>query len=111
PQPAHELPPAAALPDAPAQPDIPPPLPVAEPLPAIAFALPVAGPVRVTSVRQASSSRALSAMGTAHPVPQTLTFGEGEGRQPAPDYPARARREGQEGAVTVRFTVGADGHV
>lgn len=42
---------------------------------------------------------------------QTLRYGEGEGRQPAPEYPASARREGQQGTVSVRFTVGTDGRV
>ena len=42
---------------------------------------------------------------------QTLTFGAGDGRQPAPAYPESARRAGHEGTVVVRFSVGADGHV
>jgi protein TonB len=45
------------------------------------------------------------------PAPQQLTYGQGEGRQPAPEYPYRARREGQEGVVKVRFSVGDDGRV
>ena len=42
---------------------------------------------------------------------QTLTFGDGEGNQPAPRYPDTARRAGQEGTVVIRFSVGADGRV
>jgi TonB family protein len=42
---------------------------------------------------------------------QPLTFGQGEGRQPAPEYPRRAMQEGQEGLVGVRFTVGENGRV
>src|SRR5690606_11982859 len=49
----------------------------------------------------------------AAPAPpvQTLTYGRGEGRQPAPDYPRVAVRQGQEGVVRVRFSVGEDGRV
>ena len=43
--------------------------------------------------------------------PQRLTYGQGEGRQPAPEYPLAARREGQEGTIIVRLTVGEDGRV
>jgi TonB family protein len=96
-------------PDALTRPDIPPPVPVAEPSPAIAFALPVAGPVRVVAVNHAAAAR--PAATAALPAPQKLTFGQGEGRQPAPDYPPRARREGQQGNVTIRFAVAADGQV
>lgn len=91
----------------------PPLLAVAEPSPAIAFALPVEGPVRVVEAAQAAFVRpAVTApVGAPVPVPQTLTFGQGDGRQPAPEYPLVARRRGQEGTVLVRFTVGADGRV
>jgi protein TonB len=91
-----------------APPQIPRPVPVARPSPTIAFALPVKGPVQIVESRYAAHTQAPPA---AAPAPQSLTFGEGEGRQPAPEYPGRARREGQEGAVTVRFTVAEDGHV
>jgi protein TonB len=40
-----------------------------------------------------------------------LTFGEGEGKQPAPDYPRQAMRLGQEGTVLVRLAVDAGGRV
>ena len=52
-----------------------------------------------------------NAQSQAVPAPQQLTFGQGDGRQPAPEYPVRARREGQEGTVKVRFLVGEDGRV
>lgn len=42
---------------------------------------------------------------------QALTYGLGEGRQPAPEYPPAAQRSGQEGTVLVRFSVGLDGNV
>ena len=43
--------------------------------------------------------------------PETLVYGEGEGRQPAPTYPARARVAGQQGVVWVQFKVAPDGQV
>jgi protein TonB len=92
-------------------------LPVAEPNPAIAFALPVEGPTRIIEPKQAAYLQ-IAAPVTLPPAPapvappaQPLTFGSGEGKQPAPDYPFRAAREGQEGAVGVRFSVGENGRV
>ena len=93
----------------------PPLIAVAEPSPKIAFALPVTGPVRIVEASQAAAAapkQNVSAAMTAPAAPvRTLTFGQGEGNQPAPEYPARARREGQEGTVLVEFTVGASGGV
>jgi TonB family protein len=85
---------------------------VAEPSPAIAFALPVEGPALTVDPRFAShtpppvTERAIGA-----PAPQVIAYGQGEGRQPAPVYPWQAKREGQEGMVTVRFSVGENGRV
>jgi TonB family protein len=123
PLPPEETPPAPPdprappppLPDNPVVAAAPPLLAVAEPSPAIAFALPVEGPVRVVPVEQAAFARpaekpAVVAPAPA-PAPQALTFGQGEGRQPAPEYPFLARRRGQEGTVVIRFTVGTDGRV
>lgn len=87
---------------------------VAEPSPQVAFALPVEAPAKIVNARSASASRPAAQATTSAPAPmavQTLTFGSGEGKQPAPEYPARARREGQEGVVLVRFTVGENGRV
>lgn len=88
--------------------------PVATPSPAVAFALPVEGPTRIVEVKEAPYRQpnvpAAEATAPVTPV-QELTYGEGEGKQPAPQYPSRARRAGQEGAVTVRFSVGEDGRV
>lgn len=98
-----------------AQPPLPPALAVALPSPALAFAVPVEGPARIVEAAQASyftsntSSNAAVAP-AALPV-QTLTFGQGAGKQPAPEYPWRAQSEGQEGVVNVRFTVAATGRV
>lgn len=96
-------------------PPIAPPLTaVAEPVPAIAFALPVDGPVRIVEAKEATyvqqASPVVAAPFSAPPV-QAITYGQGEGKQPAPQYPARAMREGQEGSVGVRFSVGEDGRV
>ncbi|HEX4263181.1 MAG TPA: TonB family protein [Verrucomicrobiae bacterium] len=110
-QPTPESSPNSAVTDPLAQPQIPQPVAVAQPSPAIAFALSVKGPVRVVEARQAAYSQPSSPAPTAEPLPQRLTFGEGEGRQPAPDYPRRAQQEGQEGGVLVRFTVAESGHV
>lgn len=117
--PLPEITPAPAaqiMQPAPAQPIVQPstaqPILVAEPSAAVAFALPVAAPARVVPATQASFSRSeKSEAEAALPPAQTLTFGRGEGKQPAPDYPFIAQRQGQQGAVKVRLTVGQDGRV
>ena len=105
-------------------------LALALPSPAVAFAVPIEAPARIVEVNQAvfvrpappptaiapsatpgknfSPPKASTAPVTAV---QTLTFGEGEGTQPAPRYPDTARRAGQEGTVVIRFSVGTDGRV
>lgn len=105
------LPPPA---DAVAQPQVPQPIAVALPSPAVAFAVPVAAPARIVDVAQASYSSSVIKNDmpvAAAPVVQSLNFGQGAGRQPAPDYPWRAQSEGQEGVVSVRFTVADNGRV
>jgi protein TonB len=100
--------------DAVAQPQLPQPIAVALPSVAIAFALPTEGPARIVDAAQASySTSAVSnnAVATSAVPVQTLTYGQGAGRQPAPDYPWRAQHEGQEGVVNVRFTVAENGRV
>lgn len=94
-------------------PDAPPLAVVASPSPAVAFPVPSAGLERaeapaqavalLSAVRQAGSSTELA----VHP----LVFGEGEGKQPAPEYPRAAIRGRQEGTVRIRFTVAADGRI
>jgi hypothetical protein len=75
-------------------------LAVAEPTPLVAFPLPVEGPVRLVAPDLAAyapmRSRADLDAGPA-PVLQVINHGHGEGRQPAPEYPRLALREGQEG--------------
>lgn len=89
---------------------------VAEPS-LVAFALPVDGPVVVVKTPQQAAyvapvvEPAPAAPAPVAAAPQRLVHGQGEGRQPAPDYPYRARREGQEGSVTVQFSVGENGQV
>ena len=100
----------------PVVPQAPPLAAVAAPSPALAFALPVEGPTQVVAVKDAGFARpsqsgpATADTGPSAPV-QTLSYGRGEGKQPAPEYPARAKSEGQEGIVGVRFSVGSNGRV
>ncbi len=95
----------------------PAPLAVAAPSASLAFAVPVEGPVRIVAAEQASGTRRTSPVtssavqGGGGPPVETLVFGQGQGRQPAPEYPLRAMNQGQEGAVTVRFTVQPNGRV
>lgn len=91
-------------------PQVPQPVAVAEPSTAVAFALPVKNITQIADVRNASYVQAPANHVTA-PAVQHITFGQGEGRQPAPEYPSRARREGQQGTVVVRLTVGENGSV
>ncbi len=117
----------------PALPQAPQLVAVALPSPAVAFALPVEVPARIVELNQAAfvrpapapvpkaappgppgppgSSGQPTGNVPAAPAVQTLTYGQGEGRQPAPRYPESARRAGQEGTVVVRLSVGADGRV
>jgi len=102
-------PPLSAL----AQPNFPPPLSAATPSPTVAFAVPVEGPVQIVAAAQAGLTRTTAKTilaGPAVPV-QSLVYGQGEGHQPAPSYPLHARDLGQEGAVTVQFTVDESGRV
>ncbi len=118
PQAPELFPTPPAAPDVTAAPAAAPLTAVAEPLPAVAFALPVEGPTRKVEPAQAS-------VGTPSPsadtpaeaprapasAPQRLTYGQGEGAQPAPDYPREAIAAGEQGVVGIQFTVGEDGRV
>ena len=86
----------------------PPPIPVAQPSAAIAFAVPVEGPTRIVPLDQAGYTKPSP---TAASAVQRLTFGQGEGRQPSPEYPAQAIQQHQEGTVVVRLVVGESGQV
>jgi protein TonB len=125
-----EPPPLFAPPTPPQAPQL---VAVALPSPAVAFALPVEAPARIVELSQAAfvrpapapvpkaappgppgppgSSSQTAGKVSAAPAVQTLTYGQGDGRQPAPRYPESARRAGQEGTVVVRLSVGADGRV
>lgn len=119
-EPAPQPPP---MPDVVAAPQAAPLTPVATPSPAIAFAVPVQGPTQTVAPKDAIPKRApataatqtaspvATAAATAKPAAQHLTFGEGEGKQPAPEYPREAAMAHQQGTVVVRFTVGEDGRV
>lgn len=101
--------------DAVAQPQVPQPMAVALPSPAVAFAVPIEGATRIVEAAQASYNTSAAIKNdvpapTSLPV-QTLTYGQGAGKQPAPEYPWRAQNEGQEGVVNVRFTVAENGRV
>ena len=85
----------------------PPPIAVAEPSAAIAFAVPVEGPTRIVPLDQAGYGKASAGASAV----QRLTFGQGEGRQPSPDYPAQAIQLHQEGTVVVRLAVAESGQV
>jgi TonB family protein len=108
--------PAPALP---AEASPPPELPeVTAPSPAVAFAMPVNAPVHVVKIPHANAPKPVTEQRTEQPgnsVMQPsviqLTFGEGEGEQPAPEYPPEAVIGGEEGTVVVRLTVGEDGRV
>lgn len=93
------------------KPEIVPAVLVAEASPAIAFPLPVESPARIVKPAEAAAVPTNFAPVIAAPPAQVLTYGQGEGRQAAPEYPRRAIVEGQEGAVTVRMVVGENGRV
>jgi protein TonB len=95
-------------------PSAPPMISVAAPSPQIAFAVPVVAPARVVPANEASFRTVETPIVESTPpplTPQPLTFGQGEGKQPAPEYPRESLRQGQEGTVTVRMTVDEDGRV
>jgi TonB family protein len=108
--PADASPPAAVAPAAPAEPLQTPEVPpvVAPSAPAFAEPVPAPPPPRVRRPRTIAATRAAVA---TQPAVIQLTYGQGEGEQPAPEYPAEAVIGGEEGTVVVRFTVDRDGRV
>lgn len=135
PEPRAPSPPAAPPPFAP--PHAPAFTPVAPPDAAIAFAVPVEGPVRVVPRDLAAAGRTTGSPtgvpggtgpkggvpggvgktqgspggGSAAPQAQNLVFGHGEGVQAKPDYPREAQRRRQEGTVRIRLAVDESGAV
>lgn len=91
-------------------------IPVATPE-TVTFAIPVEGPTLEVAAAQAAyaapveKSAEETAPATVPTVPQQLTYGQGQGRQPKPHYPYQAIRRNETGTVRVRFTVGEDGRV
>lgn len=111
--PTLETPPPLAPFDAPVLPAV---LEVVAPDAIVAFPLPVMGPVQVVETERATYARPAetaqeSAIAPGPSVVHPLVYGQGEGRQPKPEYPRQAQRERQEGTVVVRFTVGTNGRV
>jgi TonB family protein len=108
---------ASALPESPPEleplvaPQLSSLLTVAEPSATIAFAVPVAVPARVDDPRLTSHTTPSTQAAAPQATPRNLTYGEGEGKQPAPDYPRQSIRRGQEGAVGIQFSVDASGRV
>ncbi|MGA4644963.1 TonB family protein [Limisphaera sp. 4302-co] len=114
--PVPAVPAAAAMPDLPVLPDIPSDaFSEADTAGAAVPAVSAPGPAAVTGPQRGgteSSGTTDLAGGAGMPGGvQTLVWGRGEGRQPAPPYPWEARRQGQEGTVRIRFCVGANGRV
>lgn len=66
---------------------------------------------RQSNLARKSSGVSASAEGRSRGVATTLTLGQGQGRQPAPIYPLKARRAFQQGTVTVEFIVAENGEV
>lgn len=89
----------------------PPAMPAlaAAPSPAIAFAIPVSGPTQLSDAAPAGLTRDIPLH--ALPPVHRLVYGQGEGRQPAPQYPAEAVADQQQGVVVVRFLVDPNGEV
>jgi periplasmic protein TonB len=86
----------------------PPPLAaLAAPSPAIAFAQSVKGPAQTVEPKQAVPVVPVQ----APPAVEQLKYGQGEGQQPAPEYPREAALAGQQGAVVIVFNVSEDGSV
>jgi protein TonB len=108
-----DIPPPDAAPPQPAPAPVPALPQISAPSPAIAFAVPVNAPPIAPPPRAIvpqAVAPANAAPATA-PALRRITFGQGEGRQPAPEYPREAIQAGQEGVVVVRFNVDADGMV
>ncbi|MGA2233285.1 MAG: energy transducer TonB, partial [Tepidisphaeraceae bacterium] len=98
----------------------PPPPPalmsVAAPSPQVAFAMPVKGPAKIVDASKAVPARpaptpATQVASAGPPAVRRIVYGQGEGVQPAPEYPREAVIAHEQGTVLVRFTVDAEGNV
>jgi protein TonB len=104
-------------PDTPSAPPPPPALmAVAAPSAQVAFAMPVKGPARIVDAGKAIPTRAAptpttQAVRTGPPAVRRIIYGQGEGVQPAPEYPREAVIAHEQGSVVVRFTVDEEGNV
>jgi periplasmic protein TonB len=96
--------PAQPTAQSPAETPPPPALPVVA---SATFAQPMDQPIRAP----ASAAPSQSAAPTNKPAVIRLTYGVGEGQQPAPVEPPEAVLDGEEGTAVVRLTVGEDGRV
>ena len=104
---ANDIPPP---PETVAEPSSAPPMQaVAAPSALIAFAVPTKNAGAVVSAAAAVPSQSTGT--AAGPAVQHLVYGQGEGQQPAPEYPREAALAGQQGTVIVRFIVGENGRV
>jgi protein TonB len=102
PSPPTEAPPISV-------PSAPPLAAIAVPSPSIAFAQPVEAAPH--PARRPPASTPVKVAPPSPSAPRQLTYGEGEGDQPSPEYPLEAQLARQEGTVVVRFTVGPNGRV
>jgi protein TonB len=102
----HAVPQPQPIPDSP----LPALLPVADPLLDLPFARAVEGPSRISDVSKAAALQQTPSAATSSQV-EHLTFGEGEGDQPPPDYPREAKLAHQEGNVIVQMTIDESGDV
>jgi protein TonB len=74
----------------------------------------VANRVASPSSNKTNSEKKPTSTNNSNTAPSTatnLTFGNGAGRQPSPQYPYQARRANQQGTVVIEFIVGMDGRV
>jgi len=110
-EPTPQLPSVDEPPPVPDLPDLPP-LPE---LPAFVEKITPSAPPRpdLKPKKQASqnAARNSNAAPAGTPAVQSLTMGQGEGRQPAPPYPSEALSRHQEGTVMIQLLVGTEGQV
>lgn len=75
------------------------------------LAIPFAANPAFVEPMRSQTSDVIATTAPAVAQPRHLTFGQGEARQPVPEYPREAQLAHQQGSVLVRFTVGEDGKV